>query len=87
MARANNLSGLDTIARRKTSNRAFEDMKAGKVDAAKIHTQEVPEKRTEVKTKQADKVSMMEAPTFRARLTIRDRKVRPVKTGVSIAEE
>lgn len=87
MARANNLSGLDTIARRKTSNRAFEDMKTGKVDVAKIHTQEIPEKRTEGKARHAEKINLMEAPTFRARLTIRERKMRPVKTGVSIADE
>lgn len=87
MARANNLIGLDTIARRETSKRAFEDMKAGKVDSVNTQTHEVSEKGTDAKAKHAGRISMLEAPTFRARLTIRDKKIRSIKTGVSIADE
>lgn len=88
MARGNHLNGLDMMTRRKTSTRAFEDMKAGKDETVKLNNSGIPDKRTErVTVGSRDKREHSEVPYFKPRLTVRERKVRPVKTGVSISEE
>ena len=88
MARGNHLNGLDMMTRRKTSTRAFEDMKAGKDQTVKINNPSISEKRTErVTVGSREKQEHQEVPYFKPRLTVRARKVRPIKTGVSISEE
>jgi len=87
MARETNLKGLDIRTRRKASSRAFEDMQGTKDQTAKLYNPGTPEKKTEKGIVSKEKNVSKEEPPFKARLTIRERKFRPVKTGVSIADE
>ena len=88
MARGNHLSGLDMTTRRKTSSRAFEDMKAGTSETAKTTNPVTQEKKIErVGASSREKKATKEEPYFKPRLTVRERKISRVKTGVSIADE
>jgi len=88
MARENHLSGLEINTRRKASTRAFEDMKANKSVTAKAINPGTQENRSErVVATSREKRIEKEEPPFKARLTVRERKVSRVKTGVSIADE
>ena len=88
MARGNHLSGLDMTTRRKTSSRAFEDMKAGKGETAKTTNPVTQEKKVErVAAGSREKKVTAEEPYFKPRLTVRERKTSRVNTGVSIADE
>lgn len=88
MARGNHLSGLDMITRRKISARAFEDMKAEKAVTAKTSNPVTQEKNTErAGASSLQKRITREEPYYKARLTVRERKISRIKTGVSIADE
>ena len=89
MARESHLNGLDMTTRRKTSTRAFEDMKAGKRDeTAKIMNPTIQERKSErAGTGNVEKKVIKEEPYFKPRLTVRARKASRIITGISISDE
>ncbi|MCF2443822.1 hypothetical protein L0657_07625 [Dyadobacter sp. CY345] len=89
MARESQLNGLDMTTRRKTSTRAFEDMKAGKrEEVAKIMNPIIQERKLEkVGTGSREVKVTKEEPYFKPRLTVRARKAGRLNTGVSISDE
>jgi len=87
MAREYDLQGLDNNTRRKNANRPFEDVKGIKIAVPGSHRTEVLQKTVEdsASERAAKKVRLYEEPPLKARLTVRERKRRYSKTGVSLA--
>jgi len=89
MAREYDLQGLDNNTRRKNANRPFEDVRGIKIAVPGSHRTEVLQKTVEdsASERAAKKVRLYEEPPLKARLTVRERKRRYSKTGVSLADE
>jgi hypothetical protein len=89
MAREYDFQGLDNNTRRKTANRPFEDVRREKNEISIYHHPEGLKKTVEesVAAKPSQKVNFNEEPPTKARLTVREKKRKFVKTGVSLGDE
>jgi hypothetical protein len=89
MAREFDLQGLDKNTRRNNANRPFEDVRGIKVAVPAYHRTEVLQKTVEdnAAERASNKIKLYEEPPLKARLTVRERKRKYSKTGVSLADE
>jgi hypothetical protein len=89
MAREYDLQGLDKNTRRNNANRPFEDVRGIKTVVPVYHRTDVLHKPVEdnAMERAAKKVKLYEEPPLKARLTVRERKRKYSRTGVSLADE
>jgi hypothetical protein len=89
MARDYDLQGLDKNTRRSNANRPFEDVRGIKNAVPAYHRTEVSQKPVEESASERppQKVNFYEEPPAKARLTVREKKRKFVKTGLSLADE
>lgn len=89
MAREYEFHGLDQNTRRKMSNRPFEDLRGKKTIIPAYHQTEglIVSVEESAAGRPVQKIKLTEEPPTKARLTIREKKRKFSKTGVSLADE